>query len=178
MKKLILISLLICSIGIYAQEKFSRFSYTFGTGASLLGTGDMIVLYVENEVDYKFNTHLSGAININYATSGWGVNEHASLIQEQVIAFLTPFKAKEINGFKLGIGITMSQLSNVYESGSTYSGTTLINRTYGYFKESSSSLILIIEDDYEITDRYLMGFKLFAQADATYGMLVKTGIKF
>jgi hypothetical protein len=64
-KTLLIITLILFSLPAKGQEKTSKFDFRIGSGVSILGTGDMITLAYENELNYKLNNYLTSSISIN-----------------------------------------------------------------------------------------------------------------
>ena len=151
----------------FSQEKVQRFDYKFGIGSSLLGSGDMITAAFENELSYKINHYLSSSVNINYATSNTGSNVSTSLIQSNLNLFISPFGKSKNNIFRIGTGLSVMGVMDIYNN--SHNRRT----SYGYN--------LIIERDYQLSENFSIGYKLFTQQyrnrDVSSGILIKTGIK-
>jgi len=151
----------------FSEEKTQRFDVKFGTGSTLLGSGDMITIVFENEMNYKISKYFSSSINVNYGMSNTGVYIQSSLIQGNLNVFLSPFGNTERNNFKIGTGYSIMGVTDIYHN--THDRRT----SYGYN--------IIIENEYELNEKYLIGFKLFTQQysnrDTSSGIMLKFGVK-
>jgi len=163
---LVIILTLIITIS-HSEEKNQKFELKFGTGSSLLGDGDMLTILFENELNYKHNRYFTESITINYAISHSGSFDLSSLIQSNINIFLSPFRNNRKNNFKIGAGLSIMGISNV--------GNQYFDRhtSYGYN--------MIIEDEFNISEKCLLGIKTFIQpytnGDITFGTVFKFGIK-
>ena len=163
---LVIILSLIITIS-HSEEKNQKFELKFGTGSSLLGDGDMLTVLFENELNYKHNKYFTEAITINYVISHSGSFDLSSLIQSNLNIFLSPFRNNRKNNFKIGGGLSIMGVTNV--------GNRYFDRhtSYGYN--------MIIEDEFNISEKCLLGIKTFIQpytnGDINSGIILKFGVK-
>ena len=182
MKTLIFLILLLFTIPLFAQEENRNFDIRFGVGRTILGSGDMITLTFENELNYKINPYFTTALSVNYGRSNYGVFETASYVQGNLNLYLSPFKNTNRNDFRVGTGLSLFHVSDAYLLSAYYDAKgNLIDANYGFDVRSSFGYSIILEDTYTIRNRFLVGLKLFTQpyfsGDLNSGLLLKAGVK-
>jgi len=169
------------SLHVIAQQENSNLNFRFGSGLSLLGTGDMIALNVENEVNYSLSQTFTGAASLTYGYSNFGVYKSASFLQGNLNFFLAPFGNTSRNVFRVGTGLSYYRVTDVQK----YTLVCGVGQTAGevtsYETRDAFGYNAIIENTYAITDRFLIGLKLFTQpymnGDINSGVLIKGGLK-
>lgn len=182
MKKLILIAIavLISLVG-NAQDDKSRIDLRFGIGTSLLGTGDMRTIMLENEVNVKLNSYLTLAGGLGYAKSTDGVYEQASFVQLNANIYLSPFKNNKRNDFRIGAGPSWYAVSDVYQSSASFQNGQLIDADYELENRNSIGYNVIVENTLSLSEKLMLGLKVFFQSyqngDVNSGILMKFGIK-
>ena len=182
MKKLTLIIVAVL-IGFTsdAQETGSKLDLRFGIGTSLLGTGDMITIMLENEANFKLNRYFTLSGGVAYAKSIFGVFDQAAFIQLNSNIFISPFRNNRKNDFRVGTGLSWYSVSDVYLSSASYENGQLIDADYELGKRNSRGFNIIIENTYTITEKFLLGVKLFTQpyknGDINSGFMLKFGFK-
>ena len=181
MKKYLGIILLIAAIQLNAQDIQRKFDVRFGIGISLLGTGDMTTINFENEINYKINHYFTGSFSLNYGTGNSGLYETSTYFQGNLNIFISPFKNSRRNDFRIGTGLSIMNITDSYfiENFNIESGLT---STYYLDKRNSYGINIIIENTFSITERLLIGLKLFTQpyisnGDINSGILFKLGLK-
>jgi hypothetical protein len=180
MKKLILASIILFSLSVNAQKAQTRFDFRFGVGTSLLGSGDMRTIMVENEINYSSNMFLTFAISTGYGKSDQGVYETSSFIQGNANIFLSPFGNNKKNDFRIGTGFSYLNVSNVYIKSSELINGTLLYNEYQFENRNLIGMNIILEDTYSITERLILGLKVFTQpyiGNINSGILLKIGVK-
>jgi hypothetical protein len=181
MKKVIIFFLFFFPIIAYAQSTKSKFDCRFGVGSSFLGSGDMRGVMFENELNFTPNTHLAVGLSVGYGKSDEGVYVLASFIESNANVYLSPFKNNKRNDFRLGAGISYFTVSDSYLSSMEWTGNVLIDADYEFDLRSSYGLNFIIEDSYMITDKFLLGLKIYTQSyfngDINSGLMLKIGMK-
>lgn len=172
MKKSVLIVLLLSSLSVFAQKNGHRFDFRLGIGVSKLGSGDMTATVLENELNRQISDYFTISASINYGRSDDGVSLTASYLQENVNLFVSPFKNSGVNDFRIGTGLTVYQVSDVAP----------VNNDLVYDSRSSVGYNIILEDSYNVSDRFLIGAKLFTQSyrnfDINTGGMIKVGFRF
>lgn len=181
-KILTLLTLLILVSHLKGQERQDKIDIRIGSGISLLGTGDMTTLNIENEVNYKYNRLLSNSVSLQYGRSNSGVWKTASFIQGNLNIFISPFKNDRKNDFRIGTGLGYYMISDAYLESAEYSNGQLVDEDYKFEIRNSFGINFILENTYSITDRFLIGLKLFTQpyfnGDINTGGLLKLGVRF
>ena len=178
-KTIILVTLTLFTLQIKGQEKINKLDLRFGTGISLLGSGDMITFNLENEVNLYLNQYFTNSFSLNFGYSNIGISESSSFIQGNVNIFISPFKNNKQFDFRVGTGLTFYNVTEVY----------LTNRLtengyvdeYVHANRSSKGFNINIENTYMLTDKFSVGLKLFSQLyknyDTNLGALIKFGLK-
>lgn len=180
-KTIFLISLIAFSLPVIGQEKTGNLDFRLGAGISLLGSGDMVTFNYENEMNYKLNQYFTSTASINLGRSNYGVSETASFVQGNFNIFLSPFKNNKRFDFRVGTGLTYYNISDAYESSQLWENGVLVDIDYEFDKRKSFGYNIIIENSYSLTNRFLIGLKLFTQpyfnGDINSGLLLKLGLK-
>lgn len=181
MKRYILILFILSTIHLIAQEDNSKFDIRFGTGVSLLGSGDMGALNIENELNYNFNKYFASSLSVNYGRSNSGVYVSSSFIQGNLNLFVSPFKNTRKNDFRIGTGFSMMNISETYKV-LARCGVGLDDIEPIYFNaRNSCGFNVIVENTYSLGDKLLVGIKLFSQVysneDINSGVLLKFGLR-
>jgi len=164
-----------------AQDNEYTLDIRFGAGTSLLGTGDMQTIMFDNELNIRLSDYFSCSGSLAYAKSDNGVFQQASFVQLNSNVYLSPFKNNGKNDFRLGAGLSWYEVSDVFESSVSFENGEPVSVEYRFDKRNSIGFNLIIENTYAITDKYLIGLKLFTQpyenGDINSGILLKFGVK-
>jgi hypothetical protein len=176
-----LITFIICTIQVAGQENVNRLDLRLGTGISLLGSGDMRTFNYENELNLKLNQYFTGSASINLGRSNTGVSVTASFVQGNANIFISPFRNIKRFDFRIGTGLSYYNISDAYEISSQYTNGVLINVDYEFDKRNSFGYNIIIENSYMLTNKFLLGLKLFTQpysnGDINSGVMLKFGLK-
>ncbi|MCF8232661.1 MAG: hypothetical protein K9J27_10770 [Bacteroidales bacterium] len=180
MRKILVIILFISSLHVIAQQENSNVNLRFGSGLSLLGTGDMITLNVENEVNYIMSQIFTGSASLNYGRSTYGVYEAASFFQGNLNFFLAPFGNTTRNVFRIGTGLSYYSVTDVRKNTLVCGVGQTPEEVISYETRNAFGYNVIIENTYAISDRFLIGLKLFTQpyfnGDINSGVLLKGGL--
>jgi hypothetical protein len=182
MKKILFFVLLFTSPHLFAQKEISKFDIRLGSGLSIFGTGDIVMITMENEVNYRINKYFTTSIALNYGGNLPYEFENARYWQGAMNLYLSPFKNIRHNDFRIGTGLTTYALSdNQYGIMMNLENGEKI--AYGNYvrKRDSWGYSIIAEDTYAIKNKYLIGLKFFTQpynnGDIHTGILLKLGIK-
>ena len=180
MKKLLILFFLISSVQLSAQLSEKKFDLRFGAGSTLLVSGDMITITFENELNYRLNPYFTSAVSLAFGKSNYGVSVMASYIQGNMNIYLSPFKNNRYNDFRLGLGLSVYNVSDAYESGTYYENGVVVNINHVLETRNAFGYNIIIEDSYRISEKFLVGFKLYTQpyinGDINSGALIKFGV--
>jgi hypothetical protein len=180
-KAFLLITLISLSIQVIGQDKTDKLDFRFGAGISLLGSGDMMTFNYENEINYKLNQYFTSSLSINLGRSNYGVYETASFTQGNINAYFSPLKNNKRFDFRIGTGLTYYRVSDAYEQSAYYENGVLVDVNYLFDNRNSFGCNLIIENSYSLSDKILIGLKLFSQpylnGDINSGLLLKLGLR-
>lgn len=181
MRKIITIGLLIClATYLSAQVNTKKVDLKFGIGTSLQGSGDMTTLSFENELNYKINKYFSISFAIDYGKSDRGVNASTSLVQGNLNIYFSPFKNSGKNNFKIGTGLSAMKVSDFYALSITQENYGVTTGDFVFEKRNSLGFNIIIENEYILSKKYLIGLKLFTQpyfnGDISTGGFLKFGV--
>jgi len=179
-KKLLIVFFLIGSFQLSAQLSEKKFDLRIGAGATLLGSGDMITFSFENELNYRMNPYFTSALSFAFGKSNTGVWETASYLQGNLSMFLSPFKNNRYNDFRLGLGISVNNVTDAYVQGTYYENGVIVDVDHVIENRNAFGYNIIIEDSYRFSEKFLIGFKLYTQpytnGDINSGALIKFGI--
>jgi len=180
-KIILLILVISISIQTFGQENPNKLDLRLGTGISLLGSGDMITFNYENEMNLKLNNYFTSAVSLNLGRSNYGVSETASFVQGNINLLYSPFKNNKRFDFRIGTGLTYYNVSDAYEASQSWENGVLIDTDYEFDNRNSLGFNVIIENSYLLTNRFLLGLKLFTQpyfnGDINSGLMLKCGLK-
>ncbi|MBN1650752.1 MAG: hypothetical protein JW857_05460 [Bacteroidales bacterium] len=177
MKKLTFIIIaIILTVNLSAQEKPRKFDFKIGSGIGFMGSGDAMTLCLENELDYKLSNYFSTSIGIGIGRTSVSETRHNDYLQGSLNVFISPFRNDKRNNFRVGVGYTRINESITYL---TYREQT--TNIYHYFYNTINGFNLILENDYQITSRFLLGGKLFVtggiyEGGVVSGAMIKFGI--
>ncbi len=178
-KYLCFIVTLLLSLFIHAQPGTSGMDVRFGVGPSFLGSGDMRAIMFENEWNIQLTPLLSTSLSIGYGRSDNGVWLSASFIQGNANLFLSPFGNKKRNDFRLGGGLSILKVSDVYIQSTGFNGQEF-DVDHKFETRKTLGFTIAAENTYALTERFLIGIKVFGQSygnsDSNTGILFKTGI--
>ena len=179
-KTFFLITLIAFSLPVIGQEKTGNLDFRLGAGVSLLGSGDMVTFNYENEINYNLNKYFTSSASINLGRSNYGVAETASFVQGNFNLFVSPFKNNRRFDFRVGAGLTYYNISDTYISSQRWVNGVLVDTDYEFDKRNSFGCNIIIENSYSLTNRFLIGLRLFTQpyfnGDINSGILLKLGL--
>ena len=180
MKLLITLTFIMLSLTAFSQQTSSRFDLRFGVGASVLGTGDMRTLMLENELNYFISNSFASSVSLGYGKSNNGVFETASFVQGNLNIYFSPFKNNKRNDFRIGTGLTYYNVSDASMRSSEYVNGVL-RQEHVFEDRNSVGANIILENTYSITEKLRVGIKAFTQpyenGDMNSGILLKLGIK-
>ena len=186
MKRYYIIMLLLLSFSAFSQtsqeSKERKFDFRFGTGWSLLGTGDYSCITFENELNYRISRYFttSASIGLGHSVAGAASSGFSAFIEGNLNIFISPFRNNRINDFRLGGGLSVY---NVYDNylQSIHGVDGIEYKDYVTRKETSVGWSVIIEDTFTIKKRFLLGVKAYMQpffnGDINSGFTGKVGIK-
>jgi hypothetical protein len=177
MKKII-IFLFICSLTISASAQKPSIDYLFGTGFGFMGSGDMITLSFENELNLNITRHLAIAGSLGYGKSDLGVHIHTDYLMGSLNVFVSPFGNERSNNFRIGGGASVFSYTSFYEQ--SWSSET--GSVYDFYRRRTTGFNVILEDEQLIGSRLLIGGKLYLtggvkQGGILSGAMIKVGFR-
>ena len=123
----------------------------------------------------------TGAATLNYGHSNFGVYKSASFLQGNLNFFLAPFGNTSRNVFRVGTGLSYYRVTDVRKNTLVCGVGQTAEEVISYETRDALGYNVIIENTYAITDRFLIGLKLFSQpylnGDINSGVLIKGGLK-
>ena len=168
------------------QDYSNKFDLKIGSGLGFITWGDLLAVCFENEFNYKINKYFTVAVSFGIGRSiGTGRGEwkdHSDYLQGSVNAFVSPFRNNRRNNFRIGGGYTYINETTAYMSSASYypPDETAYDITYAYDQNSSHCFNVIIEDEFKITPRILIGGKLFLTGNidsaVLWGGMIKFGV--
>ncbi len=173
---LLFIGILI-AFSVSSQDSISKLDYKLGVCTAFMGIGDAPVMGFENEINYKINNYISTSLNIGIGRSINNNINNNDYLQAGLNIFISPFRNNNKNNFKIGLGYTIINETRVYSSSSTND----INSQYNFLSRTSNAFTIIIEDEYMISQKFLIGAKLFStngiqEGGIISGAMLKFGI--
>ncbi len=135
---------------------------------------------IENELNYFINNFFSTSISAGYGRSNSGVFETSSFVQGNLNIYISPFKNSKKNDFRIGTGMSYMNISDAYLESVNYENG-IIDEDYRFDNRNSIGINIILENTYSITDKIMLGLKLFTQpyknGDINSGLMLKLGLK-
>ncbi len=174
-KTIIIIIALVATLSLTAQENTQKFDFKIGSGLGFMGSGDLIALCFENELNYKLNNYFSTSLSLSMGRSVEFKGRHNDYLQGSLNIFISPFRNDKRNNFKIGLGYTRINETVTYLSSSYSYPDTYINE-FKYWGSSINGFNMIIENEYKITSRFLIGGKLFVTGGIDEGGIVSGGM--
>ena len=169
MKKIFVLALCMGLInGLSAQERNSKFDVKFGAGFGFMGSGDMLTLSLENELNYKINNFFTVAASFGYGKGERGVHDLTAYTMGSVNVFVSPFRNNKRNNLRIGGGASVFNHTNVY----TKSWNDQDGSTYDFFRNKTTGFNVILEDEQRIGSHLLIGIKAYMTAGAAQGGIV------
>ena len=200
MKKTFLIAAvaLISTVNLFAQQDSTinplqkkdysnKFDLKVGSGFGFMGWGDLIVVCFENEFNYKIYKYFTFSAGFGIGRSIGGNDRrsvdyrrerHNDYLSGSINAFVSPFRNNRRNNFRIGGGYTYINET----SASTYYhlNDTEYDIEYTNAQMSSHCFNVIIEDEFKITTRLMIGakFSLIGNIDSAimWNGLIKFGV--
>ena len=171
---------------IVAQQDYSnKFDFKFGTGIGFMGWGDLLAVCFENELNYKINDYFTTSVGLGYGRNigngNYVFEQHNDYLLGSLNGFISPFRNNRRNNFRIGGGYTYLNQATSYIAAIYHFPYEDIR----YVKDSYSAhcFNVIVEDEYRITTRLMIGAKLFYTGDIKdggsgelFGGLIKFGV--
>ena len=185
MKRLFTLLMILTTLNVFAQQGKSlndrKFDLRMGMGYLFLGSGDYSGVNFENEFNYRISEYFTAAASVSMGRSTNGAFDGtASFIGGNLNIFLSPFRNNRFNDFRIGGGFSFYNIADVYVSGIYYDDGAEY-KDYTSTNETTVGGSVIIEDTFNINNRFLIGMKVlmqpYANGDINSGVMVKFGVK-
>ena len=185
MKKIVVIILIVLSPISYllAQQDYShKFDLKIGNGLGFMGWGDVTVVSFENELNYRINNYFTTAVSIGIGrgTQNDEFKRHNNYLQGSVNVFVSPFRNNKINNFRIGGGYSYINEVAAGIGGIRY--YPVYEEDYYKDEYSVHCYNIIIEDEFKITTRLMIGAKFFLTGNfregyaEIWGGMIKFGV--
>lgn len=179
------LSLMLCLLFFHVQGQqanpTSKLDLKLGAGVALSGSGDMLMTLIDNSLDWRATPYFTPSVSLLYGKSDRGLNLTSSLLQGNLNLFFSPFRNTRRNNFRIGTGLSVMGISNVYESGRTYIDGQFAYSEYAIEKDRTFGLNVLIEHEILLGDRCLLGLqaytKMYQSGDILTGAMVKMGVR-
>ncbi len=158
----------------------SNFDLRGGMGTYFAGTLDMRGLMLENELNYTLGPKLATSVQVGIGRSNYGVGEMSSFVQTNLTLFLSTFGNYRRNDFRLGAGVGYLNVKDVFLSRLETRNGVVVNTEYTFRQRNDVGVNLVLENTYALSERFLLGVKLFGQGyggDGNSGLLLKFGVR-
>ena len=179
-KQFLILFMLALSSSAFAQQSPSKFNLKLGLGTSLLGTGDMQTLLLENELNYKLTPYFTTSASINFARSNRGAYETTSYAQGNVNIFFSPLRNTGSHDLRIGIGLSYYSVSDAWQNRVVLQNGEVIEISYGFEDRDTVGVNGILEYSFAITEKLSLGAKVFLQVygneDINTGSLLTFGV--
>ncbi len=185
MKKIYIILLVMLSLNGYSQNNEDKnpgkFDIRLGVGYTFLGSGDYACISFENEVNYRISNYFTTSASLGLGRSFSGTSGgSATFIEGNLNIFVSPFKNNRVNDLRIGGGISVYNIFDVYLSSIHYLDGMEF-KDYTTVKETTFGGTVIIEDTFNVKDKYFIGAKVFMQpyvnGDINSGFMAKFGVR-
>ena len=177
MKRTVLITIaLIAVFNLGAQVNTHKLDYKFGAGLGFMGSGDVMAQSFENELTYKLNSYFSTSISLGLGRTFKDVQSHNDYMSGSLNLFISPFKNNRRNNFKIGAGYTLINETASYSSYDINYSEGTYNPNFNYLTQMVNGFSMILEDEYMIGSRFLLGGKIFVTGGVEEGGIVSGGM--
>ncbi len=179
MKLLPIILATVVSLNAFSQDLRDKFDFRLGVGVMNFPSERDGSSMLEYELNYQINTLLAASASLNL-----GREDGYSYHQWNLNLFVTPFKKKQWQTLRLGMGIASHKATRSIEIFTSFYSTNYIHNQTIYipYKETVLGHNIILEKTFPIREKWLLGIKAFTQfywnRDLNYGFLAKVGRRF
>lgn len=181
-KLILFLGLIFIQIGQGLSQTAPRHEFRLGLGPSLLGTGDMRCLAIENEYNYRLNSYFKIGAALQSGNSENGAFIHSNFRQAGIHLYLSPFKNTGEGDFRMGTGLNYYRVYNVYASSTTFVNGVIVDETIVRESEKSAGVTIQMEYSRMVTSVLSLGLKAYSNpyfnGDIQSGILLRAGILF
>lgn len=182
MKRLttIILTILLAISAMFSQTNPYKFDLKLGAGTGSMGTGDRMAMCFENELTYKISPYISTSFNVGIGRGFVSTTDHNDYLLGGLNVFVSPFKNNGRNNFKIGGGFNLINETNTYAPSSLnidkFNPKGMFNSGFEYRTNSVAGFSAIIENEYMITPRFLIGIKGFFTGSIQDGGIISGGM--
>ncbi len=170
MKKVtIILSFKLLGTILSAQEQPSRLEFKAGAGVGFMGSGDVLTLSFENELDYKLNAYFTASAVVGIGRSFETKHDKNDYLHGGITLYASPFRNDGKNNFRIGLGYTFINETRLYRESAT-------SLDYDYFTSNEHAFNFIIGYDYKYSDRYSIGAKAYTIGNSSSGGILTGGM--
>lgn len=152
-----------------------------GAGLLLAGTGDVVCRQMETELSVKLNNYFAIAGNITFGKSVGSDFDQSAFYQFNSNILVSPFKNSRKNDFRMGTGLSISDVTDVYDTERMFDNNQLVYTKAVIDKRTSTGINFIFDYQYHASQRFVVGARLLNQqytnGDINTGFLVRMGWK-
>jgi hypothetical protein len=174
----VLFFLLVTACQLTAQT--STIDLRSGLGTYRTGTLDMRGLMLETEVNYTFHPKLAVSGQLGFGRSTYGVGELSTFVASNATLFWSPFGNYLRNDFRLGAGVGFGDINDAFLSRAETRNGVLVDTDHTFSQRGGFGFNLVLENSYALSERLLVGGKLFVQSysgTGNTGLLLKVGVR-
>lgn len=181
-KTVILFIVFVSGLSLMAQVNTHKFDFKIGTGIGLMGSGDLTALCFENELNYKLNSYITTSVSVGIGRTPKDIYRHNDYLLGSLNLFISPFKNTRRNNFRIGGGYTLINETCVYDQ---HMYDHMLNGTFTeerynseleYMTRIVSGFSMILENEYMISSKFLIGGKLFITGGKSEGGVISGGM--
>lgn len=175
-----LLILIFCSLqNMEAQENNQKSSdLRIGLASSFMGSGDFWAHSLSVEFNQTLNPYFTYSLGLSSGRSDHQFLTTASFFQANTNLYWSLFKNNRRNDFRMGTGLSYAWFSDAaIHTKRSEGGQVMV----AFEPRSSLGLNLIVENTFALTDRFLLGLKVFSQPyfneDINTGIMLKFGVR-
>jgi hypothetical protein len=150
-----------------------------GAGLLLAGTGDVVCRQMETELSVKLNNYFTFAGNITFGKSVGSDFDQSAFYQFNTNILVSPFKNSRKNDFRIGTGLSISDVTDVYDTERMFENNQLVYTKAVIDKRTSTGVNFILDYQHQASQRFIVGARLINQqytnGDINTGFLVRMG---
>ncbi|HAA10628.1 MAG TPA: hypothetical protein DCE41_02600 [Cytophagales bacterium] len=159
----------------------SKLDIRAGSGVAFMGSGDMLALQFENELNYRLNPYFTVAASAGFGKSDVIGDQTASFLQGNTNVFVSPFRNDGYMDLRVGGGLSLYNVSHARVQAISYENGEIVDVDHRLDQRSSLGFNIILEYSLAVGEKYLIGAKAFTQpylsGDINSGLVFKAGIR-
>ena len=152
-----------------------------GGGLMLAGTGDVICRQMETELSAKLNNYFALAGNVTFGKSVGSDFDQSAFYQFNTNILVSPFKNSRKNDFRMGTGLSISDVTDIYDTERMFENNQLVYTKAVIDKRTATGINFILDYQHQAAERFVIGARLINQqytnGDINTGFLLRMGWK-